>query len=132
MEILRNAGEVRWLRDCTRGGLAAASNELAEAGKFGLRLDESSLVIHEATRAVSELLGLDILHVANEGLLLGVVSADDAEAVIQAAHSHPYGSKTALIGGVTAENPGRVVMETAIGGERIVDMLVGEQLPRIC
>jgi len=132
VETMRQAGAVRWLRDCTRGGLAAASNELAEATKLGLRLDESSLVIHDATRAVSELLGLDILHVANEGLLLGVVSGDDAEEVILAARSHRYGSEAALIGEVTAENLGRVIMETAIGGERIVDMLVGEQLPRIC
>ncbi len=132
VETLREAGAVRWLRDCTRGGLASAANELAESCKLGLRLDEESLIVHDATRAISELLGLDILHVANEGLLLGVVSADDAQAVLQAARSHPYGSEAALIGEITADNSGRVIMETAIGGERIVDMLIGEQLPRIC
>ncbi len=132
VDTMRSAGEVRWMRDCTRGGLASAANELAADYGVGVRLVEEKLVVHDAAAAVAELLGLDILHVANEGVILAVVAGKDAGNVLEAARLHAYGAEAALAGGLTSDHPGRVVLETVIGGERIVDMLTGEQLPRIC
>ncbi len=131
--ILDVAGDqVHALRDPTRGGVASALNEFAETAGVGIRLDETRIPIAGPVRGACELLGLDPLHVANEGKLLAVVAADAAEAVLQAMRSHPYGGAAAMIGDVVADDPGRVTLRTQLGTWRMVDMLVGEQLPRIC
>jgi hydrogenase expression/formation protein HypE len=123
---------VHALRDPTRGGVAAALNEFAGAARVGLRLVEARIPIQPPVAGACAFLGLDPLYVANEGKLLAVVAPDKAEAVLAAMRAHPLGQRAALIGDVVAENPGMVSLRTPIGGWRIVDMLVGEQLPRIC
>lgn len=123
---------VRVLRDPTRGGLASALNEIAEASDVGMVLDEGAIPVPDAVRAACEMLGLDPLHVANEGKLVAVVPAASADAVLAAMRAHPAGDGAARIGEVVAEHPGMVTVRTLVGSERIVDMLVGEQLPRIC
>lgn len=132
-DIVRIAGQsLHALRDPTRGGLAAALNEFAAASKVGIRIGEDRIPIEPPVAGACEFLGLDPLYVANEGKLVAVVAPDKAAAVLQAMKAHPLGKKAALIGEVVADNPGMVSLQTAIGGWRIVDMLVGEQLPRIC
>lgn len=123
---------IRVLRDPTRGGLASALNEIAETSGVGMTLDESAIPIPEAVRAACEMLGLDPYHVANEGKLVAVAPAESADAVLAAMRAVPAGSAAARIGTVVAEHPGMVTARTLVGSERIVDMLVGEQLPRIC
>jgi hydrogenase expression/formation protein HypE len=130
--ILDACAGTRCLRDATRGGVATVLNEFAAASGVGIRIDESALPILEMVRGACEILGLDPLYLANEGKLVAVVPAADAEHVLAAMRAHPAGAAAAIIGTVTAEPVGLVVMQTAFGGERIVDMLVGEQLPRIC
>jgi len=124
--------EVRAMRDATRGGLAAVLNELAEASGAGVRIRELDTPVHPEVQGFCEILGLDPLYLANEGKLVAVVPAARADAALAALRGHPLGRGAAAIGTVTAGRPGRVVMETRFGGERIVDMLVGDQLPRIC
>jgi hydrogenase expression/formation protein HypE len=126
------AGAVRWLRDPTRGGLATALNELASRASAGIDIREGAIPVHEAVRAACELLGLDPLYVANEGKLVAVVAAGTEDAALAALRAHSLGREAACIGRVTAEHPGRVVLETALGARRVVGMLAGEQLPRIC
>ena len=123
---------IRAMRDPTRGGVSSALNELAAASRVGVRLEESALPIRAEVRGACELLGLDPLYVANEGKLLAVVPPGDAEHVLRAMRSHPLGRNAAVIGEVVADHPGMVVMRSIIGGERVVAMLAGEQLPRIC
>jgi hydrogenase expression/formation protein HypE len=123
---------IRVLRDPTRGGLASALNEIAEASGVGMVLDDSAVPIPEAVRAACEMLGLDPYHVANEGKLVAVVPAESAEAVLEAMRAEPTGVEATRIGDVVAAHPGMVTARTLVGSERIVDMLVGEQLPRIC
>ena len=124
--------DVHVLRDPTRGGLSSALNEIAAASRVGMVLDEPSIPIPGPVRAACELLGLDPLHVANEGKLVAIVPAASAGAVLAAMLSLPEGAGAARIGEVVADHPGMVTMRTIVGSERIVDMLVGEQLPRIC
>jgi hydrogenase expression/formation protein HypE len=131
-KILDASGKVHVLRDPTRGGVGTTLNEIAESSKAGIVLQESCLPVREAVAGVCELLGFDPLYVANEGKLLAFVAAEDAEKVLAAIQSDPFGREACVIGDVTAEHPGQVVLETLIGGRRIVDMLTGEQLPRIC
>ena len=123
---------LRTLRDPTRGGVAATLNELAQSAGVGIRIDEDTLPIREAVRGASELLGLDPLNVANEGKLIAVVAADAADAVVNALRSQPLGAEAAVIGEVVDDSLRLVRMRTRIGGERVVDWLHGEQLPRIC
>jgi len=123
---------LRCMRDPTRGGLASTLNEIAAQSHVGITIHERALVIHEAVRGACELLGLDPLYVANEGKLVAIVSAESASAVVQAMRQHPQGRDAAIIGGVTATHPGMVTMRTAFRTTRIVDMLAGGQLPRIC
>jgi len=131
--ILETGGHaVRAMRDPTRGGLAATLNELADISQTGLRIREDKIPVKPAVMGACEILGLDPLHVANEGKLVAVVATEQAEAILQAMRSHPLGRDASIIGDVVAENPGMVSMQTPIGAWRIVDMLVGEQLPRIC
>lgn len=124
--------DVHVLRDPTRGGLASALNEIASASRVGMVLDEPALPIPGPVRAACEFLGLDPLHVANEGKLVAVVPAASADAVLAAMRAMPEGAEAAIIGTVVADHPGMVTIRTIVGSERIVDMLVGEQLPRIC
>jgi hydrogenase expression/formation protein HypE len=123
---------VHVLRDPTRGGVTSALVEIAEAANVGIRLDEAKIPIAEDVKAACEMLGFDPLYVANEGKLLAIVPADEAEKVLAAMKSHPLGRDAAIIGEVVAEHRGMMTMKTRVGGTRVVDMLSGEQLPRIC
>lgn len=124
--------DIHVLRDPTRGGVTSALTEIAQSANVGMLLDEASIPIDEAVKGACEILGLDPLYVANEGKLLAIVGAADAPAVLAAMRAHPLGSDAAIIGEVTADPTGIVLMKTRIGGTRVVDMLTGEQLPRIC
>jgi hydrogenase expression/formation protein HypE len=130
--VLDVAPDVHVLRDPTRGGLSSALNEIALGSGVGITLDEPSIPIPGPVRAACEMLGLDPLHVANEGKCVVIVPAEGAEAVLAAMRSQPEGAEAVRIGEVVAEHPGMVTIRTIVGSERIVDMLVGEQLPRIC
>jgi hydrogenase expression/formation protein HypE len=131
-EMLDSGVEIRCLRDPTRGGLASTLNEFAESSKVGIMIEEERIPVHEVVQAACELLGFDPLYVANEGKLVAVVAADGAEKVVDVMHRNKYGKEAAIIGEVVSEHPGRVILKTRMGASRIVDMLVGEQLPRIC
>jgi len=124
--------DVHVLRDPTRGGLASALNEIAAAARIGVRVDEGSLAVPGDVRAACEVLGLDPLYVANEGVLVAFVSPEAADRALAAVRAHPLGREAALIGRVVPEHAGTVVMKTGLGGTRIVDLLPGDQLPRIC
>ena len=123
---------LRWMRDPTRGGLATALNELAVAADVAIVLDESALPVRPAVAAACEILGIDPLYVANEGKLIAVVAAEAADEALATIRSHPLGREAVLLGEVRAEPAGLVLLDTALGGTRIVDMLVGDPLPRIC
>lgn len=123
---------VHVLRDPTRGGLGTALNEIAEASSVGVRIREDRIPVKPAVAGLCELLGYDPLYLANEGKLIAFVAPDDAEAVLQAVRADRFGRDAVVIGEVVAGPPGKVFMDTRIGGTRIVDMLAGEQLPRIC
>lgn len=123
---------VHVLRDPTRGGVASAANEIARSGGLGIRLREVDLPLSDQVRAACEILGFDPLYVANEGKCLAVVDAAIADTVLAAMRSHPLGSDAAAIGTVVDDHPGRVFLTSRIGGNRVVDMISGEQLPRIC
>ncbi len=131
-EMLRVGPAIRCMRDPTRGGLASTLNELADASRVGVTVNEAALPLRPEVKAACEMLGLDPLYVANEGKLIAVVPQESADAVLAAMRSHPLGRAAALIGTVVADHPGMVVMRSVVGGERIVTMLAGEQLPRIC
>jgi hydrogenase expression/formation protein HypE len=120
------------LRDPTRGGVASVLNEFAEAAQVEIRIREDRISLKPAVAGACEILGLDPLYVANEGKLIASVAADKADLVVQAMRDHPLGREAAVVGEVTEGRPGLVSMKTRIGGWRVVDMLVGEQLPRIC
>jgi hydrogenase expression/formation protein HypE len=124
--------DVHVLRDPTRGGLASALNEIASASRAGIELREETIPIPGPVHAACEMLGLDPLHVANEGKLVAIVPAASAEAVLAAMRAVPEGAQAVEIGRVVADHPAMVTMRTIVGTQRIVDMLVGEQLPRIC
>ncbi|HZZ20861.1 MAG TPA: AIR synthase-related protein, partial [Opitutaceae bacterium] len=130
--MLSACRDIHVLRDPTRGGVTSTLSEIAEEAKCGVVLDESSIPINEDVKAACEMLGLDPLYVANEGKLIAVVPPAAAGRVLAAMRDHPLGSQAAVIGEVTADHPGMVVMRTRVGGTRVVDMLSGEQLPRIC
>ena len=130
--MLRASGRIHALRDPTRGGLASTLNEIARQSQVGIRIDEELVPVRDAVRAACEMLGLDPLYVANEGKLVAMLPEEDAEPVVRAMHKERFGSAAAIIGRVCAEEPGRVVMRTRLGTWRIVDMLTGEPLPRIC
>jgi len=123
---------VRAMRDPTRGGLSSALNELATASRVGVRLDEAAIPVRAEVRGACEMLGLDPLAVANEGKLIAVVPAEDADRLVQTMRAHPLGRHAAIVGEVVADHPGMVTMRSVVGGERVVTMLAGEQLPRIC
>ena len=130
--ILAASKDVHVLRDPTRGGITSALTEIAQAAKVGILLNEDAIPISEEVKGACEILGLDPLYVANEGKLLAIVAASDTDSVLAAIQSHPLGREAAIIGQVTDDHPGFVMMKTRVGGKRVVDMLSGEQLPRIC
>jgi hydrogenase expression/formation protein HypE len=130
--MLEACAGIRAMRDPTRGGLASALNELAAASGVGVELVEQHLPLREPVRAACEILGLDPLYVANEGKLIAVVAPDKADGLLDVMRRHPMGRDAVLIGQVTADHPGTVVMRSVAGGTRVVPMLAGEQLPRIC
>ena len=130
--IVESCPDLHVLRDPTRGGLASALNEIAGASRVGIDLREETIPIPGPVRAACEMLGLDPLHVANEGKLVAIVPAAAAEAVLAAMRAVPEGAEAVEIGRVVADHPSMVTVRTIVGSQRIVDMLVGEQLPRIC
>jgi hydrogenase expression/formation protein HypE len=133
VEALRAAvPDVHTLRDATRGGAAAALNEIARAAKVGVVIQERAVPVHPATAAACELLGMDPLHVANEGKLVAFVPREQADAALAALRAHPLGAGAAIIGEAVEAHPGVLVGRTGIGGSRVIDVQVGEQLPRIC
>jgi hydrogenase expression/formation protein HypE len=130
--MLEASRDIHALRDPTRGGLATTLTEMARQSQVAIAIDESKIPIHEDVRAACEMLGYDPLYVANEGKLVAIVAPRAAEAVLQAMQKDRYGKKAAIIGEVMAQPAGKVLLRTGIGGTRIVDMLAGEMLPRIC
>jgi hydrogenase expression/formation protein HypE len=131
-EMLVVTKDIRCLRDPTRGGLATTLNDFAVQSNVGINITEDQIPVAKAVRGACELLGLDPLYIANEGKLVAVVPAKDAEAVLKRMQQHKYGKDAVIIGEIIAEHPRRVVMKTALGASRIIDMPVGELLPRIC
>ncbi len=131
-EMLKACPNIHCLRDPTRGGLATSLNELAKQSRVSIRIEEGKIPVREEVLAACEMLGFDPLYVANEGKLVAIVPAEDAGKVLKAMQKNRYGKNAAIIGEVGAEKPGRVVMKTILGTSRIVDMLVGDLLPRIC
>ncbi len=130
--MIDTGADIHTLRDPTRGGVAATLNEIARAAGVGISLNERSLPIPGDVRDACGLLGLDPLYVANEGKLIAFAAPEDADRVLAAMHAHQYGGCAAVIGSCVAEHPGMVVARTALGGTRVVDLPIGEQLPRIC
>ncbi len=131
-EMLEASREIHVLRDPTRGGVATTLNELAGQSGLGIVINEESIPVRDDVKGACEILGLDPLYIANEGKLLAFVSAGDAGKVLQAMRRHPFGKGAVEIGEVVDSHKGTVVMKSKIGGTRVVDMLTGEQLPRIC
>jgi hydrogenase expression/formation protein HypE len=130
--MLEACPTIRCMRDPTRGGVSSALNELAAASGVGVELREADVPLRPEVRAACEMLGLDALYVANEGKLLAVVPPGEAERLVGVMRTHPLGKNAALIGEVVAEHPGMVTLHSLVGGERVVTLLAGEQLPRIC
>jgi hydrogenase expression/formation protein HypE len=130
--LLAAAPATRFIRDATRGGVATVLNEIALASGVSIQIEEARTPIREAVRGLAEILGLDPLYFANEGKFVAVLPPDEEDAALVALKSHPLGEQSCVIGRIGTGEPGRVVMQTRFGGSRIVDMLVGEQLPRIC
>lgn len=130
--LLAAAPSTRWLRDPTRGGVGTVCNELARDTDLAVVLDEAAIPVLPQVAGACDLLGIDPLYVANEGKLLAVVAADEAEAALAALRAHPFGAGAARVGEIAPEPEGIVVLRTTFGGTRIVDMLVGDPLPRIC
>ncbi|RPI06904.1 MAG: hydrogenase expression/formation protein HypE [Ignavibacteriae bacterium] len=124
--------DIHVLRDPTRGGVASALNEIAESSSLGISIREENVPVAEEVMGACEILGFDPLYVANEGKILAFVAPGAAENILAAMRAHPLGKNAAVIGEVVSDHPGTVIMKTRIGGSRVVDMLSGEQLPRIC
>ncbi len=131
-DMLAVSGEIRCMRDPTRGGMSSSLNEIAASSKVGVELIEDRIPIREEVRGACEMLGLDPLYVANEGKLIAIVAPERADELLTAMRSHPLGREACMIGKVCEGHPGLVTMRTALGTHRIVDMLSGDQLPRIC
>jgi hydrogenase expression/formation protein HypE len=130
--MLSTCPGIRAMRDPTRGGVSSVLNELAVASGVGVQIEAAAIPVRNEVRGACEMLGLDPLYVANEGKLIAVVPPEDVGRVLEAMRSHPLGHHAAIIGKVVAEHPGMVTMRSVVGGERVVSMLAGEQLPRIC
>ena len=130
--LLKAAPHVHVLRDPTRGGLATTLNEIASQSRVGIWVDETRIPVRNAVRAASEMLGFDPLYIANEGKLIAILPGEESGAALNAIRSSPYGKDAAVIGRVESSPAGRVLLRTIIGGTRILDVLAGEMLPRIC
>ena len=124
--------DIHCMRDATRGGIATVLNEFAQSSGCAIRIEETRIPIRNEVRGMCEILGLDPLYLANEGKVIALVPAAHSDAVLKAMRAHPTGKDSVIIGEVVADPAGRVIITTGFGGDRIVDMLVGEQLPRIC
>jgi hydrogenase expression/formation protein HypE len=131
-DMLHATSEIRCLRDPTRGGLSSSLNEIAACSRVGIELQESAIPIREEVQGACEMLGLDPLYVANEGKLVAIVGPSDAELLLETMRRNPLGREAQIIGTVTAAHPGMVTIRTQLGTSRIVDLLTGDQLPRIC
>jgi hydrogenase expression/formation protein HypE len=131
-DMLGTKAAFRCFRDPTRGGLSSALNEIAAQSNVGIELDERAIPVREEVRGACEMLGLDSLYVANEGKLIAIVEPGAAERVVEVMRRHPLGREARIIGSVTEKHPRLVTMRTALGTSRVVDMLAGDQLPRIC
>ena len=124
--------DLKWMRDPTRGGVASALNELARDAQLGIELEEEAIPLHPAVRGACEILGLDPLHIANEGQFIAIVSNDSADRALETLKAVPGGEDACMVGTLTEAHPQTVVAKTPYGGTRVVDMLVGDPLPRIC
>ncbi len=131
-EILDTKCPVKFMRDATRGGIATILCELTENKNIGIEIDELKVAVNENVRGMCELLGFDPFYVANEGKVIIVTSAEDADKVVAVMKRNEFGKNAAIIGEVVDKHPGKTILKTNIGGKRIIDMLAGEQLPRIC
>lgn len=131
-EVMKASDKIRFMRDATRGGVATVMSELASGEEYGVHLDEESVLVNENVRGMCELLGFDPLYVANEGKVIIIVAEEDAEKVLTTIKNHPLGEDGSIIGEISKDYPGKAWITTAIGGKRLIDMLAGEQLPRIC
>ncbi len=131
-EMIKASRRIHCLRDPTRGGLATTLNEFAAQSRVGIMIEEAKIPIHEAVRGACELLGFDPLYVANEGKLIAIVAPDDADKILSKIKRNKYGTEAAIIGEVTDQHKGKVILKTRLGASRILDMLSGELLPRIC
>jgi hydrogenase expression/formation protein HypE len=134
LEVMGSDGlpTIHCLRDPTRGGVATTLNEIAGQSKVGMLLQERAIPVRETVQGACEILGLDPLYVANEGKLVAIVAAEAADEIVQRMRQHPLGGEAAVIGEVVADHAGMVLMKTEIGGTRVLDVMFGEQLPRIC
>jgi len=132
VDALLDAATVRVLRDPTRGGVASTLHEIAVSSGVGVRIEETAIPVRDEVRGACEILGLDPLYVANEGKCLAIVPGDQADRALAAMRGHPLGRDAARIGEIVADHAGSVRLSSRIGGERIVDLMSGEQLPRIC
>jgi hydrogenase expression/formation protein HypE len=131
-EVLDQSSMVKFMRDPTRGGVATVLNELAGKAGFGIELDESALPVSNGVAAMCELLGFDPLHIANEGKVLIVADPEEGEDILEIMKKNKLGGQSTIIGRVTGDHPGKVVLKTETGGRRIIDSLTGDPLPRIC
>lgn len=131
-EVLIGSSAVKFMRDPTRGGVAAVLNELAGKTGLGMEIDEPALPVNRGVSALCELLGFDPVHIANEGKVIIVAGQEEGEKILEILKQHPLGVRSAVIGHVTGDHPGKVVLRTVTGGRRIVSSLTGEPLPRIC
>jgi len=131
-EVLDTSDAVHFMRDPTRGGLATVLAELAQGKSYSLKLDEEAIYVDQKVRGFCELLGFDPLYVANEGKVVMIVSEEDSARVLEVLRKNEFGKHASIIGEVSSDYPGKAWMQTGIGGKRILDMLAGEQLPRIC
>jgi len=131
-DVLKVTDKVKFIRDATRGGVATILCELTENKNIGIEIDESKVIVNDNVRGMCELLGFDPFYVANEGKIILVVASEDAEKVVEVMRQNEFGKESAIIGEISAQHPGKAILNTGIGGKRIIDMLAGEQLPRIC
>jgi hydrogenase expression/formation protein HypE len=131
-DIMAASKNIHVLRDPTRGGVASALNEIARQSGIGIVLDEDSLPVKPEVAGACEMLGFDPLYIANEGKLLAIVSPEDTDIVLEAMRKNQYGQEAVIIGQVESEPPGRLLLKTTLGSTRIIDVLAGELLPRIC
>ncbi len=131
-DALNVSDKIKFMRDATRGGLGTVISELVRDSNYGILLNEDQLTIHESVRGLCELLGFDPLYVANEGKVVMVVSSEDANMVLSTIKESPYGKEASIIGEVSESHKGMAWLNTSVGGRRVIEMLSGQQLPRIC